>query len=633
MSESALALQSLLVGALALVLALRRAQASPFVRRHRVGTRVALAAAAVLALGACHSIDQDAFAHAPVPLGTLPFREPVAFGLGAQSGQPVRFGPGLLASYFAGAQYERLDHQQVDANVDFAWDGTGNPVISAPDGIDHNDGDFRLPESWGIWSVVWEGYLLAPSAGTYRLRIHVNNGGWLQMTDAAGALVTVIACPGGTSFEGDCEATRALDAGPHHLRFSYYNNAPPAAVARLLWQPPGATDVSVVPTEALRTQLKPLSQRSFIFVHGIRGDAGDKTSFASILAPLRTRFPLEDQVLNFHYFQDLAELVGGTCRSRPFAPPASTAGLPLTLTAHSLDPSICDSQSDVGVNAVLLDADVRAQHRKFGGPVTIIANSMGGAIVRAFLAYAVEAQTGAADPGVVSDIFFLQSAQQGSCLAYTKVALLGLLSPLGPAQEIVFDGIAEKIRQETEWDATRPAIDDLTPVLSATYNYANPSPRHVPDHIRYYNVASDIRWTTRIDLAGTVVDVPLRYRGETTTPSLGDYVMLPGSDDPTRLPLLGGERFAPSVIGRGQLSQQWILRRDLMTEMSATVAYIPTAPFVDGSYSFPNDPLHVPESHFELGSKMDQIFVTDRVTGESLTLDEAILREIERQGQ
>ena len=140
---------------------------------HR-GMRLRIALLLIVGLigGACHSIDKDAFAHDPAPLATLPFNEPVAFGAGSQSGQVVPLQHGLLASYFAGAQYERLDHQQIDANVDFIWDATGNPVISAPDGLDHDDGDFRLPPSWGIWSVVWEGYLLAPASGTYLLRIH-----------------------------------------------------------------------------------------------------------------------------------------------------------------------------------------------------------------------------------------------------------------------------------------------------------------------------------------------------------------------------------------------------------------------------------------------------------------------------
>lgn len=628
--ELGLAIISGLPGVAAAALAARRIVRGQTIRRHPRTAQLVALTAALLIGGACHSIDENAFAHSPVPLTKLPFHEPVTYTGGASDGQLVPFQHGLLGSYFAGAQYDRLDHQQIDSNVNFGWDGTGNPVISAPDGIDHNDGDFRLPDSWGIWSVVWEGYLVAPADGTYLLRTHVNNGGWLEMKGPSGALTTVINCAGGTGFEGDCDANVPLTAGPQYIRFSYFNNAPPSANAILSWQPPGSASVDVVPASALQTQQAPAARRSFIFVHGIRGNA-DGDAFALIIEPLRRQFPGAGQVSNFRYFQDVGDATSNTtvCKQpASFRAPASTGGLPLNLAAHSIDSSICDSQSNVGISAVLLDSDVRAAHAKFGGPVTIIANSMGGAIVRAFFAYAVEAQTGAAEPGVVSDVFFLQGAQEGSYIAYSKLLLLGLLTPAGPAQEIVFDGIAEKIRQETGWDATRPAIEDLTPVVSQTYRYTNPAARHVPDHIRYFNVASDIQWTTQIDITGYTFGVPLRYSVETNSGSLGDYVMLQGSDNPTSLPLLGGERFAPAVIGRGQLSHQWILHHELVTQMSATITYIPTAPFVDVNYSFPNDPLHVPESHFELGRQLDQITVTDRLTGAPMTLDQALLREL-----
>src|SRR5712692_7510501 len=276
-------------GLIAVALGAARVARSRAVRRHAGGIRIGLVALTFLAIGACHSIDQNAFAHSPVSLTTLPFREPLAYSLGARRGQVVPFQQGLLASYFAGAQYDRLDHQQIDPNVDFVWDATGNPVISAPDGIDHSDGDFRLPDSWGIWSVVWEGYLVAPVDGTYLLRIHVNNGGWLQMKDANGALTTVMDCAGGSGFEGDCDATRSLAAGPNYIRYSWFNNAPPSAVARLLWQPPGATEVSVVPTDALATQASQSRLRAFIYVHGWMGKFGGD-DFPSLLDPLQTSY-------------------------------------------------------------------------------------------------------------------------------------------------------------------------------------------------------------------------------------------------------------------------------------------------------------------------------------------------------
>lgn len=222
---------------------------------------LALGVAIFLVATACHSIDEDAWAHGPVGLDVLPLREPLTYTGGPQANQPVPAQRGLLASYFNGAQYvdpahqEYLVFQRVDPNIDFSWDGSDtNPVIP-PDqgGIDHNDGDPRLPDHWAIWSVVWEGYLDVPGDGFYQLRLHVNNGGWLQMKDAAGVLMTVIDCAGGTSFEGDCDSAQlTLAAGRQYIRVSYYNNSPPLGVARLLWKGP-ATAFETVPSTSLFT--------------------------------------------------------------------------------------------------------------------------------------------------------------------------------------------------------------------------------------------------------------------------------------------------------------------------------------------------------------------------------------------
>lgn len=124
-------------------------------RRMSAPARLALLlVGGALAFGACHSIDQGAFARGPVPLAVLPLREPITYTVGPNAGQTVAARNGLLASYFSGAQYvdpahnEVLDHQQIDDNIDFVWDASDtNPVIpSSSGGIDHNDGDFRLPD-------------------------------------------------------------------------------------------------------------------------------------------------------------------------------------------------------------------------------------------------------------------------------------------------------------------------------------------------------------------------------------------------------------------------------------------------------------------------------------------------------
>lgn len=218
----------------------------------------------IAAFAACHSIDEGVFAHGPVPLTVLPYRDPITYTVGDLKDRPVGETNGLLASVFNGADYvnvphnEFLDYQLVDPNVDFTWDASGANPVTLHGGIDHNDGDPRLPDSWPIWSIVWEGFVAAPSDGTYRFRLHVNNGGWLEMPDATNTLQIVVNCSGGAGFEGDCDGSIDLSAGRHYIRISYYNNAPPSANAHFSWQPPGSTDFTIVPTESLFTQRGPV---------------------------------------------------------------------------------------------------------------------------------------------------------------------------------------------------------------------------------------------------------------------------------------------------------------------------------------------------------------------------------------
>lgn len=224
-------------------------------RRTSPGVRLAVLLLAALAFGACHSIERGAWAHGPVPTAKVPFTEPIKFSIGPDAGTDVPLQNGVLASYFAGAMYERLDHQQVDANIDFEWDASGdNPVVSGPDGIDTNEGDPFLPPRWPIWSIAWEGYLEIPSPGSYRFRLHVNNGGWLEMKDGSGGLTTVISCPGASGFEGDCFGVADLPAGRAYLRVSYFNNAPSSANAHLAWQGPSDAGYSIIPSASLFTQ-------------------------------------------------------------------------------------------------------------------------------------------------------------------------------------------------------------------------------------------------------------------------------------------------------------------------------------------------------------------------------------------
>lgn len=244
--------------------------------------------------------------------------------------------------------------------------------------------------------------------------------------------------------------------------------------------------------------------------------------------------------------------------------------------------AICDSQDDVGVNAILLESDVRRLQRDLGvRKITIIANSMGAAITRAFLAYATVARPTTLE--FVDGVVFLQGAQQGSYIPVAKRYMdeTPVLAPIGEA-------IANGVKDRIGLDLDRPAAEDLTP-QSAMYEFVNRA-EHVPDRVHYVNVASDIRVRAAVFLFG--------WRFRAGSLGVGDYVMLPGADDPAATPSEGGARFLAASIGRGRSSTQWVLARDqeLVVFRGIPIPY-PLA-FWD-----------VPESHLAFGTKLREICV------------------------
>jgi hypothetical protein len=603
--------------------------------------RVAFVLVGVLVVTSCHSIDRGVFAQGPVPLDELPLREPITYTAGPKAGQVVPTQHGLLASYFSGAAYvqpaygEVLDHQQIDPNVDFQWDATGgvNPVI-AVGGIDHADGHPFRPPQWPIWSIVWEGYLEAPATGEYVLNLHVNNGGWLEMKDPAGGLRTVISCPGGSGFEGDCRAAVDLTAGRHYIRISYYNNAPSSANAIFSWRKPGDAELSVVRTESLCTQNVACGRpnRAFMFVHGIHGSFADEKSFSLLLRPLADRYG-DDRVERFRYFQDAGYRteVGCSEDSRPPRIPERSAGLPLNTSAISLSRNFCDSESNVGLNAVLLDTDVKRLHeRSSNAKVTVICNSMGCAITRAFLAYSMAAGTGVAAT-MVDNVISLQGAQQGGWIALPPYELQSRTNRGAAIDRLNALLVAAAIRKSVGFNAVRPAIADLRP-RSETYGFVNPVEEHLPTNISYFNAASEINWHLEIGYMG------LKWRRQIQNPadpsgSFGDYVILPGQSDPRALPEFGGGRFDPAVIGRGRDSVEWILRNDVTVPIDTYPVLLATLAIPGATMpSPPNEPLGLPETHFAFGARMREItYLKDRRTGMAAPLDQLILDEIYRQ--
>ncbi len=141
----------------------------------------------------------------------------------------------------------------------------------------------------------------------------------------------------------------------------------------------------------------------------------------------------------------------------------------------------------------------------------------------------------------------------------------------------------------------------MTP-RSRTYQWVNPDVSHIPANTRYQNVATDIGIIPSYGIFG------MRFAPARIT--VGDLVMLPGSDDPRATPLLGGEDFDPRVAGRGSPdSHEWILKKDVIFPLESVV------PLLGG------DPLAIPaavsdvknakENHLNIGTYIDRIDVDD----------------------
>jgi len=205
---------------------------------------------------------------------------------------------------------------------------------------------------------------------------------------------------------------------------------------------------------------------------------------------------------------------------------------PLYLDPGSGSRNICDSNSALALDATSLDQFIAKFHTLYPSkPITVIANSMGGAITRGWLRLAQA--RGAADSTLkaVDSVIFLEGAQQGSIWAG--------LAELGGAGRTIYrladhtplvSGIAKKINL----DPNRPGIKDLAP-QSKWYQSVNPVAP--PTHIAYFNFATNIHINLKVDYWFATSQI--------AAVGLGDYVMLPGSNKPTATPMLGGEDFLP----------------------------------------------------------------------------------------
>ena len=136
--------------------------------------------------------------------------------------------------------------------------------------------------------------------------------------------------------------------------------------------------------------------------------------------------------------------------------------------------------------------------------------------------------------------------------------------------------------------------------------------------MRYLNAAADIH----VHPVGSLFGIPLG-----ADVSAGDYLILPGPNDPTRLPFDGGARFDPGAIGIGRAdSREWVMHRDVDLAVGVLARYLETGRAEDIPQSV-LDTLAVPEWHGGFGANMHAIQVDDGANGLA-PLDVVLIRLI-----
>lgn len=279
-----------------------------------------------------------------------------------------------------------------------------------------------------------------------------------------------------------------------------------------------------------------------VFVHGINGNGlaiskGDN-DYPELVARFQTAFSPQN-VHFFNYYQDRTFAVPST--GSPFSPPQCQSGTPaaildwsdlMPLDTTSTADNACDSQSDLGIDAVMLNDFIQKNTRPTDH-VAIVAHSMGGAITRGWLALVqrIEDKYHYNPAANVDTVITFQGAQQGSYIAAPNRLVPPVTDPVSWAENEVLNGAAGTLG----FYRNRPANNELTP-QSDWYNNINRT--SIPKGIRYFNFYSDIQMR---------LATPIWFNTYLESPpaDLGDLVMLPGSDNPQDTPLLGEARFRP----------------------------------------------------------------------------------------
>jgi hypothetical protein len=272
----------------------------------------------------------------------------------------------------------------------------------------------------------------------------------------------------------------------------------------------------------------------------------------------------------------------------------------------------------VRANAEKLALEIEEVAANAGRRVVLIGYSMGGAIIRTYLAeHREEAERR------VDAVVMLHAASSGSW----GYAFAGEI----PRRfEGVFgQRVAELLQSVTAAasavDLKRPASQDLRP-RSALFRAI--APMEVPRNVSYYTFWGDIRLVVGRRLL--IYDLP-----EFTLPSLGDLGLLPGDPDPHELPELGGQRFTPEVdagedaldISHGARIE---LGADVIGDIIASCGRKPREGRA-GCGDLIAEHFEIPNVHTSIPVTLDSVMVDEPELGGRVTILDAILNAIGRQ--
>jgi hypothetical protein len=267
------------------------------------------------------------------------------------------------------------------------------------------------------------------------------------------------------------------------------------------------------------------------------GDASEQT-FSGLIGALTTTYN-RNAMQAFCYTDDIA------WTHTPSGCPASeTAQSPCSPTPTPAD---CISQSSVDDNAVALANVIQQLSKTFSNkPVTLIAYSMGGAVVRTLMAGCLNSSSTdqpscSTAASLVDHVFLLNAAQEGSWLLTAKrgldpstlsgVDIPGIAnSPFTAVLPLIESAVYSKVKDQLGLDVNAGAETDLTPQSQNIVQHNSVTPIPGADFYSFYG---------NLELG-----VETNYLLYTVPPHvllpLGDLVMLAQADPATATPLWGG---------------------------------------------------------------------------------------------